>query len=360
MKLSKLQDGRKKPWRVRYHDGKKDVCIHFANSHEAKYWMRTRKIDPAEEITTEERLLIQWARARAEADGSDISDTIRQWVKTATVPDNAITLSEAAAAYKTDMERRNLRLPYRKNAEYLIDRFLYCKEDWPLSRITPEDVVTHCLTMANGRENQKTVRSRLITWLRWCREKGWTAIDTTKIRWRLPKTDQKPIGFFHPADVANFLQVIPDKIKFPMALLFFTGIRPKGEFCQIRYCDIDRDRKEILIPETASKTRRARKLYNLSDNLWEWYDRYAVKDGGKVCPMTYRNLRTHISAACKELDLTWHQDCTRHTFATCAFHRGLEWALDIMGHTDSRLFLKYYKGQITASEALGLWEIKPL
>lgn len=75
--------------------------------------------------------------------------------------------------------------------------------------------------------------------------------------------------------------------------------------------------------------------------------------------MTYRNFRANISKTYKALEYEWPQDCTRHTFATCAFHRGLEWSLDIMGHTDSRMFLKHYKGQVDPEEAKGLWSIYP-
>jgi hypothetical protein len=124
---------------------------------------------------------------------------------------------------------------------------------------------------------------------------------------------------------------------------------------RLTYDQIDARTRTIKIDEATSKTRTFRTLYNLPDNLWAWYAKARPKRG-RVVPMNYRNFRANIA---KIQPAPWPQDCTRHTFCSCAFHRGLEWAMDISGHRDSRIFMTRYKGQIHPDEAQKLWAIRP-
>lgn len=357
--IKRLNDDRKKPWRVRYEDESGQKVKHFQYEEDARGWSSKHcpELVAPSGITEEERMLISLVRMRCDREEIDIQDAVSTFLNEAK-PRSSATLQFALDNYVDDMERRQLRRPYRENAEYVIRRFILDKESWPVSGIQPSDVVQYCLLCANGSVNQTTIRSRIITFLNWAKDQGWTDIDTSKIKWRAVKTDRKKIGFYTPEMVEAFLGKMPDKLKFPMALLFLTGIRPKGEFMKLRYEHINPRRKVIEIPEDVSKTRTHRTLYDLPEVLWEWYA-LAKPKRGRVCPMTYRNLRTHIQRARESLGYGWPQDCTRHTFATCAFHVGLEWALDIMGHTDSKLFLKSYKGQIDPKDAGGLWRISP-
>jgi len=350
-KISK-QEGRKLPWRVRYIEDGKDKSKYFAAEWEAVDWAQEfQPFTPVVDVTHEEKLLIQLARLRCKQAGVDMDATIKEFLQVAIVP-RSVTLQYARDAYCRDMERRNVRESYRKNATYILDQFMMSREDWPVVSFTADLVVKYCLTAHGGETSRETSRSRLVTFFNWAREQGWTTIDTKQIKWRLPKTDRDHIKFWTPEMVWKFIEVSPDKIKFPVALLFLTGIRPKGEFMGLRHEDLDPKRKIINIPAAISKTRTPRTLYGLGD-LWKLY-----KGGhGKVCPMTYRNFRTNITKVCNQLGYEWSHDVSRHTFGTCAYHKGMEWAMENMGHQNSRTFIRHYKGQIDPSEASMLWKL---
>lgn len=353
-------EGRRKPWRVRYSESGKQKTVHFETEYDANQWIRQHApIQPvqADDITESERMLIKWARLQADENGLDLQGLIARMFSDAKMPANVSCL-KAVDAYEADMIRRGVRKSYLTNTVYILRRWIDGMESHPLHDIQPEQVRDWCLLGNAGSSNQDTVRSRIVTFLNWAKEQGWTRIETSKIRWRRAKADRKRIGFYSPGQVQKLLNACPDKLKFPTALLFLTGIRPKGEFTEIRYDNIDARNKVIHIPETASKTRTHRILHDLPENLWAWYKTAKPKQG-RVLPITYRNYRANLIKVYTSLGYDWPQDCTRHTFATCAFHRGLEWALDTMGHTDSRIFMKHYKGQVPKDEAEKLWAVLP-
>jgi len=348
---------RSKPWRVRYKDGGQTRTKHFSQELDARDWVEEHSPEH-EDITPEERDLIYWARSRAKHVGFSLEESIREFMRTAHRP-KAVSLDEACRQYKANMSNRNLRPSYIENASYILDNFIADRESWPISSITPAMVVTYCRGQG-GNSNQKTIRSRIITFLSWAKNvQQWTSIDTKQITWQEPKSDKGQIGIYQPDQVKALLHAAPQKLQLTLAVMFFTGVRPKGEMMKLTFGDFDRRRKRINIPETASKTRSFRTLYDLHDNFWAWYDQAKPKQG-RICPMTYRNFRKHMADLRKKLKLpTWESDCSRHTFASCAFHKGLEWSLDIMGHKDSRLFLTDYKGLIDQDDAAKLWEIYP-
>lgn len=326
-------------WRVRYTDEKgKTRTKHFRHEIDARDWVS--KQDCGVDLTTltpaEKELVTEFVRNLRKSPG--------------------VSLQYASDAYKEDISRRNLRQSYRQNVLYEVRRFIMDRESWPVGAIRPESVVKYCLTAAAGDENQATVRQRIVGFLNWCKERGWTDIDTGRIRWRRALTDRRRVGFYTPDQVKALLEALPHHLRFPVALMFFTGIRPKGELMRLTYDAIDRKRKVIRIDEATSKTRSHRILYNLPENIWDWYA-LAKPKRGRVVPMNYRNLRANIA---KVKPAPWPQDCSRHTFCSCAFHVGLEWAMDISGHRDSRIFMTRYKGQIAPEDAAELWAIRPV
>lgn len=63
-------------------------------------------------------------------------------------------------------------------------------------------------------------------------------------------------------------------------------------------------------------------------------------------PANPRNTQTALQGARRDAGiLPWPKDAMRHSFASYGYHRGLEWAVDVMGHVSGfRVFVKHYKG----------------
>lgn len=342
---------RKSPWRVRYRQDGVARTIHFSTELEAKQWVEANELKPVLEFTEKERLLIGLCRARQERGGIDMDQTIQEFLEFAEIP-RTVTLAQGREMYIEDMERRQLRGSYIKDASYTLDKFALGREDWPIVSFTPKQITTFCKLSMHGPTAQETARSRLRTFFNWAKDCGYTQIDTDQIRWRKARKDAKQIKFWEPDQVWTFIEACPRKLRFPMALLFLSGVRPSGEFMKLHYDDLNPDDGTIQIPSNISKTRSFRIIRGLGD-LWKLYE---PKDG-KVCPMSYRNLRTWIQKTCEKTGLEWSHDISRHTFATCAFHKSLEWAMENMGHTSSKIFMRHYKGVMDPEKAEKLWKI---
>lgn len=342
---------RRSPWRVRYRQDGKLRTKHFSTESEAQRWIEANELKPVSEFTENERLLIGLCRARQKRGGIDMEQTIQEFLEFAEIP-RTVTISQGREMYIEDMHRRQLRPSYIKDAAYTLEKFVKDREDWPIVSFTPKQILTFCRLNMAGSTSQDTARSRLRTFFTWAKDCGYTQIDTEQIKWRKARKDSKVIEFWEPDQVWRFVEACPRKLQFPMALLFLSGVRPLGEFMQLSYDHLDLENGTIYIPSNISKTRNHRIIRELGD-LWKLYE----PKEGKVCPVSYRNLRTHIQRTCQATGLKWSHDVSRHTFATCAFHRSLEWAMENMGHSSSKIFMRHYKGVINPEKAEKLWKI---
>jgi integrase len=350
---------RKKPWRVRFVDSKGVArSLHFPAEVDAREYARVTFSATQTEISEGEKTLLLALRNWAQAEGVDLnSAAVRFMAEAKAKLTPTVSIGTAYDQYKTDMVQRNLRPAYRTHAEYVLDRWTRDRESWPVSGIRPEDVILYIGGQAGGQDHKATVRNRICTFLRWCNERGWSKIDTRTIRFREGRSDRRRIGCYTPEQTKAFLQATPEKLRPVMALLFFTGIRPKGEVSRLNWKDIDPKRKVIEIHEDVSKVRTHRILYNIPDNFWVWHKTYRPK--GPVLPVTYRNFRAAVAKICAALKCDWPHDCTRHTFATYAYHRGAEWTMDMLGHADYDLLVKRYKHHATPEMAAAYWSIVP-
>ena len=204
LSLNKLEN-RKSPWRLRYSLHGETKTRHFPSEEEAMRWSNENgaKISPAEDISSEERLLIQLARLRCKSSGVDIKDTINSFIEFAAIP-RTVPLRTAINEYIQSMESRRLRPSYVHNATYILEKFMHSKSDWPISSFTPENITNYCKISQKGESNRETVRNRLVTFFNFCKSRGYTSIDTNRIKWDKVKQDRDPISFWHPAALKAF------------------------------------------------------------------------------------------------------------------------------------------------------------
>jgi integrase len=157
-----------------------------------------------------------------------------------------------------------------------------------------------------------------------------------------------------------------------LALMMFAGVRPEeirgDDKPPLKWENIDKKARIVRIPGGVSKTRQARVLEGLPDNLWSW-----LADGPDAGPITSVRIRSLIMSAqraggfvgrgrAKERLVAWPQDGMRHSFAT--YHVALfadpgKTAL-LLGHEGSPTMLyRHYRGLTTKDQAEEYFKIVP-
>src|SRR5262249_46619606 len=128
------------------------------------------------------------------------------------------------------------------------------------------------------------------------------------------------------------------------AICLFAGVRP--EECQrLTWKNVKMNTKEIEIPSTIAKTKKARGFV-MSDNLYQWLSVADKKQ--QLIPSNFRKLR---QKAVNGLTFEWIQDGMRKSFATYHYakhknlDKGFEGLRHIMGNSPS-VIEKFYKGVI--------------
>jgi integrase len=182
-------------------------------------------------------------------------------------------------------------------------------------------------------------------------------------------TIEKP-GILSLDECRALLRAAPPDFVPAIAIGLFAGLRPEAELWPLDWRSIDL--KERLIDVSVSKNSASHRFVKISDNLAAWLECFK-KDSGPVAPRgdTYYSrlseTRTRAARAlrqagelCPSLD-DWPQDAMRHTFASmhyAAFKHAAETA-EQMGHTNTRVFFRFYQNRTKESEALAFWNLKP-
>lgn len=130
-----------------------------------------------------------------------------------------------------------------------------------------------------------------------------------------------------------------------LALGLFAGLRP-DEILRLNWSAFDWDTDGagvIAITPEVSKTNTGRHV-TVTGNLLTYLAPYR-KDSGLVFPFSYESVKSWIPEIMKNAKVESIQDGARHSYATYnyALH-GLEDTIDNLGHTDSKMFMKHYKG----------------
>ncbi|QHI68424.1 site-specific integrase [Tichowtungia aerotolerans] len=212
---------------------------------------------------------------------------------------------------------------------------------------------------------QGTSRANLKRYLggfyNWAMREGKATANPVK-RTRQTVMESHTPGIYTPKEVkAIFKQaeeLHPDLVPY-LALAFFAGVRPE-EITRLGWKDVDLNLGEIHIRADQSKTRSAR-IVTMPENLKAWLLKYRKKDG-KIFPYSATTLKRWRVKVYQKAEAPSIQDGARHTFATFCFAlEGLDETLHRLGHTDSKMLQRHYKGlaKNRKAQAQSYFQIKP-
>lgn len=275
--------------------------------------------------------------------------------------------ADAVEMFLADCKRRNLRPRTQRNAALFANSFTRDTAHNTISEITSDDIGAWITGKYLSEVSRRTALTYLRMFFSFCRSNSWIPWDTIdRITWSKGKQDKAAIHFLRASQVRDFLYAVQDNLQPAFALAFFAGIRTE-ELCRaesdnsdgrLYWSDVDFEQKTITIRAAVAKTRKARTLYNLPENLWAWLP---VGLSGPVMPMNPRNMRAARKRAYVSIGMDkWPHNVARHSFATHGYWRGYEWAVSIMGHTGGpELFYRHYRGHVSEQDADDYFTITP-
>ena len=354
--------GRNLPYRVRWWEHDNRCTKHFKTQGEAaqfasEHGMEDHLGDLA--ITGSERIAIVRIRQAAGEAGVSIDTLVEKALDAAqAMKVQQSTTVAAKDAFLHDCEIRNLRQTTVAHYRSKIGRFILGREQRLVSEITRNEMTAWILGAYQSPESRFTVRTPLMAWMRWCGRKGLVDPNLWRdpLKWETTLSDGKSIGILRPAQLYLLMRRLPERLRFPLAVCCFTGLRPRGELERLRWDMIDRRRQVIDIPGEVDKIRRGRTLQDLPGIFWQWEEWERRRQGGdaqgRVLPITYRHYRVQVRKAMEGLG-EWPHDATRHSFGSYGYHyQGMEMTVEHMGHVGGNgLFLKRYKASARAATA---------
>jgi hypothetical protein len=237
------------------------------------------------------------------------------------------------------MRQRKCRERSIESAEYRINRLSKKIGNPIVSEISRDDILGFLEEMG-AEETRKGYRSTIVTFLEWCAEKGMgvTPGQFLGLKWRKVHCDKEQVAILSSKETEAFLHELPERFQPAMALCLFAGIRAQGELFRLQWKDV-RHGEQIIVPGKAAKTRNFRNCQNLPDNLWSWIPKAKT---GPICPKTYNAFRLSRKRAARRAGIHYPPNAARHSFGTYGYWRGMEWAMQTMGHWNYKTFQRHY------------------
>lgn len=367
-------DGRKKPWRAQWRLDGRSFSKFFSTEEEAKHFALAKATESIDDqvypISVIERA--QFHRLREACKAADIStakaidDMIaqikprrsRRWL-----PDENPNLRDACDLYLRDCKR--LRPDTADDYRQTIELFIRNREKMPLRELTAETVVSWLAARYSNPNSLKSRRATLRAWLNWCADpaRQWITSDVpADIILAKGKKGRGKVPFLRYEEAAALLAALPSRLRAPVALCLFAGVRPQGELFRLSWEAINWRTRTIDIAPEESKTEQFRRLHDLPDNLWAWLETVprSKRSGPIVAGLKYNRFRQLLR---EHSPVPLPQDVLRHSFGTHAFHRvreqrGLEWAIDTMGHVSGfDVYTRHYKGSVPEEDAVRYFSI---
>lgn len=279
------------------------------------------------------------------------------------------TIRWAVEAYLYEGEQRNLRPATVQSNRQMLESFVVGREDRLVSSVDAAEMLGFILAKYTLDTSRRSLRTRLAGWWRFCAGKGWLPVlDATALSWTATISDKGRPGVFSVEEAAGLLAAVPDKLKAAVAIGLFAGVRPE-ELRRMEWSfvdatgdwfGIDLKRRKIELSGAWTKIRRPRTLHELPDNLWAWLERY--KGEGLLVPVTTRNWYNNLTKARAKAGIRkTGSDLMRHSFGSYGRHRGLDWVIDVLGHTgDMSVFAEHYNNNaVGPDEASAYFSILP-
>jgi integrase len=205
-----------------------------------------------------------------------------------------------------------------------------------------DKVMDKCGYEGTNRQNYKNYLSGFYNWaVRGKKAPFNPVIETVKVK---PESHTPEI--YTASEVESIMgkavELRPALVPY-LAIAFFAGVRPE-EIIRISRKDIDLDIGEIHIRAGQSKTHSAR-MVHISKNLKAWLLAYLSGDG-LVFPNSESSLARWRAEVYCEAKVKSIQDGARHTFSTfhLARYESIDSTMLELGHTDSKMLFKHYRG----------------
>lgn len=370
-----------KPWRVRWSEGGKRKRKYFSTEREARAFLKSREREREDwgklALTLEERAAVaqlrelggpmDWLRWAEEA-GARRAEVVQ--------PGRAI--EDVAADYqRAGREVLGWSIRYRASVKGVINRFIEEQglEGVGIRMVSREVVRAWVVDRVPAEATRRLHRAILAAFWRWAARMGEADAGVVEgITWERARRElvgRKPAWLRGQVDA--FLDALDGPMLPGWVLRFGAGIRSE-EVARMRWRDaqpgtwygVDMQRKEIHLAPEWTKAGRYRRAYDLPPWVWKRLANAERDPEGWVVPRRYRDesgwryrqawkLGTRRALKAAGLPAMPH-NLARHTWASHAYHRGLEWAMEVMGHMEgSRVFLTHYKGSVSAREAAEYW-----
>jgi integrase len=144
----------------------------------------------------------------------------------------------------------------------------------------------------------------------------------------------------------------------PLAIGFFAGVRT-NELGRLCWRDVDLKARRITIAPSVAKKRSVRHI-EIADNLAAWLAPFVLKAG----PMAPRGptWRYRLEKVRKNAKVEhWPHNAMRHSFATYFLLKTNDANMTALqlGHRDTELLFRHYRGISTPEEAELFWNIVP-
>lgn len=188
----------------------------------------------------------------------------------------------------------------------------------------------------------------------------------------LPKTEDKMPEIMEVEDVGRLLThalayhsfMVPE-----LAIGFFAGLR-SSEIGKLTWADLNFEEKIITVRPEVAKTRQARHV-PMSENLVAWLQEAChdhsqdVRGGNTLCirvpPIHDKAFAAHRRKLCKDLGIEWPANAMRHSYASYhyALHEDASKTAATLGHADTNMLFRNYRGLATKAQAEKYWGLRP-
>jgi site-specific recombinase XerD len=312
-------------------------------------------------LSAEERMQAREALGILEGSGISLVEAARRCMSGA---GRAVRtrLDDGIDLFLRDCLRRNLRESTFGFYEDKLRTFERSFENRDLDSFTRAEIRQWLDGLNVGPETREGYRRAIRVFWRWARkqEPPLCALDVTEgLALPTPKRERS-IGILTPDEAAAVMEAAGPYTA-TLALMLFAGVRPseikaRGKPAMV-WRQIDFDASTVRIEAGQSKTRQARVMDGLPDNLWAWLK--AAKAEGEICPGFPRQA---VRIARDAIGRAWPQDACRHSFATyhVALAGNVERTALILGHEGALGMLhRHYRGVATKAEAVAFFGVRP-
>lgn len=334
----------------------------FASRDEALAFSRLKQIERENRgtlgISMPERL-----RADAiEADcllqsypGVSILDAVREYIQRRELITKSATVGDALASFLAAKRSDNMRPRYLQELHFRLGKFTESFGERKVAEILPAEIDNWLRDLGQSAISRNTYHLRLYTFFKYCRQRGWLAVNPLK---DLPRAKVLPgeTGILSVEQVARLLEVAGEETLPFWAIGVFCGLR-SAELQRLDWKDIDLDAHLLEVPSLKSKT-ASRRFVTIRPNVALWLEPYRGSTG-PICPAgLYGRLREDRRRA----GITqWPANAARHSFGSyhlAHFRDPRELALE-MGHTRSEVTFRFYRELVKPAEAERFWKIVP-